>query len=416
MIVERIPSLSPLGGETSDLPSLMLRLSMARGLDEIMQVVRKGARLLTGADGVTFVLREGDKCFYAEEDAISPLWKGQRFPAETCISGWAMIHRQPAVIEDIYRDDRIPKEAYKLTFVHSLIMVPVRTEDPVAAIGAYWAHKRKPAAIEVELLQTIANAAAVAMTNVALVNSLQHAAEEARRQAAEAERARAELERANQHKSRFLASCSHDLRQPFQAMRLFHSVLAARADGKDREVVERLGEAMTHGEELLQSLLDVSIIESGLMRPAPQSFPLQEVFDRLGLMFAEQAQTSGLHLSIVPTARRVTSDPLFLARILGNLVSNALKYTKGGVVVGARGRGDGLTVEVWDNGQGIPSEHLDSIFEDFYQVDNPERDKRRGIGLGLGIVRRLAAALGHPVSVRSRPGTGSVFSVALARG
>ncbi|HVY79541.1 MAG TPA: GAF domain-containing protein, partial [Steroidobacteraceae bacterium] len=105
------------------LVTVVQKLSLARNLETVMAIVRRAARELTGADGATFVLREGDRCFYADEDAISPLWKGQRFPLEVCISGWAMLNRQPAVVEDIYADDRIPHDAYRPTFVKSLVMV-----------------------------------------------------------------------------------------------------------------------------------------------------------------------------------------------------------------------------------------------------------------------------------------------------
>ncbi|RYE59950.1 MAG: HD domain-containing protein [Hyphomicrobiales bacterium] len=158
---------------------LVLDLSMARGLDEIMAIVREYARPLVGADGITFVLRDGDQCHYADEDAISPLWKGQRFPATSCISGWAMMNRQLVVIENIYADDRIPHAAYRPTFVKSLVMVPVRIDDPVAAIGAYWARQRQPTDDELRILQRIANSAAVAMTNVALLEELVTSREEA---------------------------------------------------------------------------------------------------------------------------------------------------------------------------------------------------------------------------------------------
>lgn len=158
---------------------LTLQLSMARGTDEILAVVRKHVRPMIGADGVTFVFRDNGMCHYADEDAISPLWKGQRFPMQTCISGWAMINRQVVIIEDIYLDDRIPHDAYRPTFVNSLMMVPVQQEDPVAAIGCYWARKRRPTDDEIALMQRIANVAAVAMINVALFSSLVAAKEEA---------------------------------------------------------------------------------------------------------------------------------------------------------------------------------------------------------------------------------------------
>lgn len=158
---------------------LTLVLSMARGIDEILAAVRTFTRPLLGCDGITVVLREGNMCYYAEENAISPLWKGLRFPASTCISGWSMLNRQTVVIEDIYGDDRIPHIAYRPTFVRSMAMVPVRLEDPIAAIGAYWANRHRATEAELDLLTRVANTAAVAFTNVSLMASLVTAREEA---------------------------------------------------------------------------------------------------------------------------------------------------------------------------------------------------------------------------------------------
>ena len=119
------------------LVSVIKELSLTRDLAAIMAIVRRAARALSGADGATFVLRDGDCCYYADEEAIGPLWKGQRFPLQSCISGWAMIHQQPAVVEDIYSDARIPIDAYEPTFVRSVVMVPIRAMEPIGAIGAY---------------------------------------------------------------------------------------------------------------------------------------------------------------------------------------------------------------------------------------------------------------------------------------
>lgn len=138
-------------------------------------MVRGRARALSGADGITVVLRDGDFCHYLDEDAIGPLWKGRRFPLETCISGWAMLNGKTAVIPDIYVDDRIPHDAYRPTFVKSLVMTPVRAQDPLAAIGAYWRDNRTPTAHEVESLDAIARATATALENVRLLNSLESA-------------------------------------------------------------------------------------------------------------------------------------------------------------------------------------------------------------------------------------------------
>lgn len=148
-------------------------LSLARSLEQIMAVVRRSVRELLQADGTTFILRDGNQCFYADEDAIAPLWKGLRFPINTCIGGWVMDQRQSVAIEEIQGDERIPYEAYRQTFVKSLAMVPIRTLQPIGAIGAYWAELHLATAAEMKLLQAIADTTAVAMESVELYQALE---------------------------------------------------------------------------------------------------------------------------------------------------------------------------------------------------------------------------------------------------
>lgn len=155
------------------LVAVVQELSLAHDLASVMDIVRRAARDLTGADGATFVLRDGDQCYYAEENAVSPLWKGKRFPMSLCISGWAMLNRQSTVIEDIFADPRIPVEAYRPTFVRSLAMVPIRTRDPVGAIGNYWATPYRPTTEQVRILQALADVTAVAMENVRVYEELE---------------------------------------------------------------------------------------------------------------------------------------------------------------------------------------------------------------------------------------------------
>jgi hypothetical protein len=152
--------------QARELVAAIQQLSLCRSIGEIQRVVRTAARRLTGADGATFVFREGETCFYADENAISPLWKGRRFPIDSDISGWTMKNGRPAVIEDIYADDRIPHGVYRSTFVNSLAIVPIRTLDPVGAIGNYWSDRHQPTYREVELLQALADSTAVAMEAV----------------------------------------------------------------------------------------------------------------------------------------------------------------------------------------------------------------------------------------------------------
>lgn len=161
---------------TQDLERLALvvqDLSRARDVDAIVAIVRQAARTLAGSDGAAFVLRNGDLCHYVDEDAIAPLWKGKRFPLSTCISGWAMIHRQPVVIEDIYADERIPYDAYRPTFVKSLVIVPIRRQAPLGAIGCYWAHTHHATPEEVRLLGALADSTSVAMENVRVLAELE---------------------------------------------------------------------------------------------------------------------------------------------------------------------------------------------------------------------------------------------------
>lgn len=207
------PSEAPVvTGALERLVRAVTELASARTLDAIVEIVGHAARELTGADGATFVLRDrgGDQelCYYVDEDAIAPLWRGHKFPVDTCISGWAMLNREPAVIEDIYADDRIPHDAYRPTFVKSLVMVPVHTADPVAAIGNYWAEQRRPTATEVRLLQVLADSTAVALENVQVVSELETRVEERT----------AELAAANAELQRFAAVVAHDLKGPLDTL------------------------------------------------------------------------------------------------------------------------------------------------------------------------------------------------------
>ncbi|TWB42558.1 signal transduction histidine kinase [Nitrospirillum pindoramense] len=413
-------------GPAAGLIELVQALSFCRDMASVMALVRRAARTLSGADGVTIVLREGDLCHYVDEDAVGPLWKGRRFLLSTCISGWAMLNRQPAVIPDIYQDDRVPHDAYRPTFVKSLVMVPVRVDEPIAAIGAYWAAVRQPAPEEVALLQAVAHSTAVALTNVQLYESLDAALAESQARAEEAEKA-------NRAKSVFLAAISHDLRQPLQTMRLYHTMLSERATlgaaitgvatALDRKLIAGMGEALSSGEELLRALLDISVLDAGTVRVNPQRFSLENTLAGLVSAIRGDAEKAGVDIRLRPSAKagpqaalaEADTDPVLLKCILRNLLTNAVRYTpRGGrVLVSTRRRGDAMLVQVWDTGAGIAPDQLGAVFEDFVQLNNPERDRAKGLGLGLGIVRRMARLLGIPVTVRSLPGRGSVFSLVV---
>lgn len=389
-------------------------LSLARDVATIQAIVRVAARELTGADGAAFVLRDGDQCHYADEDAIGPLWKGQRFPMSNCVSGWAMLNRTMAVIEDIYRDDRIPHDAYRPTFVRSLAMVPIRLRDPLGAIGVYWKQRRRPTDEQLRLLQALADTTAVAMENVAVREQLE---ERVRSRTAEALAARDRAERADALKTRFLGAANHDLRQPLQALAAYLAAIA-RGDSLDvRAVAEKARGSVRSMGELLDALLDLDRLQSGAVQPMLADVPLARVAERAVDSSRLPAEGKGLALEVAGPDCTVRTDEALLTRILDNLVSNAVRYTEAGrVAVRWQADGDRVVVTVADTGIGIPAHALDRVFEEWYQLHNPGRDRARGLGLGLSIVRYLAQLLDHPLQVASRPGEGSTFSLTLPRG
>ena len=236
-----------------------------------------------------------------------------------------------------------------------------------------------------------------------------------------ADRTRA-LEVANESKTRFLAAASHDLRQPTAAIGLLVSLLRKQATEPEvKELTNMLDEAVTSMESLLVGLLDISRLDAGAVKPEFQSVRMQDVFQEVNIHEASAAAAKGLDLRFRLPKRNdgkqlmVLTDPMLLHSVLRNLVANAIRYTeRGGVLVAARRRGKHrLRIEVWDTGIGIAPDQIERVFEEFYQVSNASRDRSRGIGLGLAIVRRTAGVLGEKVTVRSQPGKGSVFAFEL---
>jgi signal transduction histidine kinase len=227
-----------------------------------------------------------------------------------------------------------------------------------------------------------------------------------------------EAERANVAKSRFLAAASHDLRQPLHAMALFISALKDKnRDAEVGAIVDRLAKSVESLEDLFHALLDISRLDAGTVRPELHTFPVQSLLDGIAGDFAAEAAEKDLRFRVVPCRAFVTSDRLLLDRIVRNLVANAIRYTQtGGVVIGCRRRRASVRIDIGDTGVGIASAHLPDIFQEFYQIDNPARDRSRGLGLGLAIVDRLSRLLNHAVSVRSIPGRGSVFSIEVPLG
>ena len=225
--------------------------------------------------------------------------------------------------------------------------------------------------------------------------------------------AKIDADRANKAKSLFLASASHDLRQPLNAMQMYIAALQSKV--KDKEIlriIEDINSVSISTARLLNALLDVSELEVGAIKPRFESFSVNNMLISIFQSFLPLAKDKGLNFRVVPSSLYVRSDPALLERILGNFMSNAIRYTnKGSVLIGCRKRGDKVVIEVWDTGCGISNDQMSLIYEDFYQIENKERDRGKGLGLGLALAKRLSESLEHKIVSKSTFGSGSCFSV-----
>lgn len=382
-------------------------LSLARDLDAIMEIVRRTARELTGADGASFVLRDGEFCYYADENAIAPLWKGQRFPLQTCISGWAMLHGQAAVIPDIYVDPRIPVDAYRPTFVKSLAMVPIRTEAPIGAIGNYWAKQRQPTADEVELLQALANTTAVAMENVQVYNELEKRVKDRT----------AELEAANRELETFSYAVSHDLNAPLRSIRGFTDIVlkncAGQLDETNRGLLEKVRSSGRQMTNLIEDLLKLAKFSRSPLQKKNVSLSqlAREIVERLSAASPEREVAVR-----IAEGMDVEGDPGLLQAALENLLSNAWKYTskleQTSIEFDSMPQPDGVRVYyVRDNGAGFDMESARNLFQPFQRMHS-EREFS-GTGVGLATVHRIIQRHGGKIWADSAVGQGATFFFTL---
>jgi signal transduction histidine kinase/CheY-like chemotaxis protein len=280
------------------------------------------------------------------------------------------------------------------------LLVPLLRSDRV--VGALVVCRKAPGAFApgtIDLLRTFAAQSVLAIQNARLF--------------AEIEDKRRQLELANSAKSRFLAMASHDLRQPLHALGLFVEHLRTPLEALERtKMIERVDAAVREMNEMFNSLLDISKLDAGVLMPKVVEFSIARLLQNVERTFDHATREKGLRLRVVRSGAWVRSDALLLERILLNLVSNAMRYTlRGGIIVGCRRRGEMLRIEVWDSGPGIPEDHRQSIFGEFFQLPTQERDRYGGLGLGLAIVDRLRRLLNHEIELTSTVGRGSRFTI-----
>lgn len=381
-------------------------LASARSLSEVTGIVRQAARRLTGADGATFILREEGRCYYVDEDAIGPLWAGQKFPMEACISGWAMLNARSVVIEDIYADDRIPHDAYRPTFVKSLAMVPIRTADPIGAIGNYWAHHHSATPDEVALLQALADSTAVALENVRIVSDLERLV---------AERT-AKLQRAYDELQLLASGVAHDLRQPLQTvsgyLELLERHLGDRVDTGAPEQLAAVRRGIDTIDHLSSALLAYGRAGSSPLLAVPVDLAalVGDVCDSLRRALDERSAV--VDVGPLPV---VEGDRTLLYQLFQNLIANALAYVPSDrqpeIRVTSHPRNAGWQITVADNGNGVLPAESETIFEPFQRGTTGH--EAPGSGLGLATCKRVAERHGGSIEVCKAPGGGSEFVVVL---
>jgi signal transduction histidine kinase len=313
--------------------------------------------------------------------------------------GRALLERQVIHVVD-GQDDPELHHAFKAGGYRTMMAVPLMRESVPIGVLVILRQARRPfTEREIELATTVADQAVIALENVRLFEALQASTRE--------------LDEANRAKSRFIAAASHDLRQPLHALGLFVARLQGRVKAAERSrIVEQIDASVAAMNELFNDLLDMSKLDSGVLTPNISEFPIAQLLERTESTFSATARKKGLSLRIVRNSAWVRSDFILLERILMNLVSNAVSYTaRGKVVVGCRLRGRHLRIDVFDRGPGIPEDEHISIFREFYQLGDPQRERQGGMGLGLAIVDRLCRLLKHEIDLASALGKGSRFSI-----
>jgi signal transduction histidine kinase len=383
-------------------------LSFARDLETVVVTARTAARALTGADGVSIVLRVGGECYYADEDAIAPLWKGSRFALEACVSGWVMTQDVAVVIPDIYADARVPHEVYRPTFVKSLAMVPVRAPEPIAAIGAYWADEHQATEDELGAMTLLADSIALALRNVQLYDELSRALSREKD-------ARLAAEAATASKDEFLAMVAHELRQPLHAclaaLRMMAAGSAIDSIEHVRSVIERQLTQMTR---LVEDLLDAARIVRGHVQLMLVVFDVRNAIERaadsLRALMAERQHE--LTLSLPEERVFVQADSARLEQVFSNLLTNAAKYTDPGgrITLSLTVDDNFANITVTDTGRGIAPTAIPRIFTLFARA----APDVRGFGVGLAATRRLVELHGGTIQARSDGiGRGAQFRVSL---
>lgn len=377
-------------------------LSFAQTWVQLTSVVKTAARNLAHADGTTFVLNEGTMCYYVDEDAVSPLWKGKRFPKESCISGWAMSNKKQAVIPNIFVDERIPLSAYEQTFVKSLVMTPVRQDDPVAAIGTYWAHHHDVSEEQARCLQALADITAVAVQNIEQMQNLEHLVEQRT----------LELAASRDELKQLAYVVSHELQEPLRSMSSDLRLLSVRY--KDRfgvEVTKLVSSAVSNGlraERMIDGLWMYARVDRHNLIVSETS--TEDAMNKALYRLSDPIEASGASITHT-NLPIVTANGIQLEYLFQELIENSIKFCreKPSIHVTAQRKNEHWFFSVEDNGRGFDMIDGSVIFAMFYRLDKSVP----GSGMGLAVCKRIVETHGGSLWAQSRKGEGSTFYFTL---
>jgi signal transduction histidine kinase len=401
-------------------------LSGARSLDDIVEILRSSARRIVGADGIAIVLRDGDQCHYIAEDAMEPLWAGQRFPAETCVSGWAMRHGETASIPDVFIDRRVPQDAYRQTFVRSMLMVPIGRPDAVAAVGAYWSDTGRPIASQISLLEALARAASTSLENGRLFSSLEslngELEQRVRERTAELESTQETLRQIQKMEivGQLTGNVAHDfnnLLSPIMAG--LDLVLAGRASA---DTVMRSASVAMEAAENAQTLVQRLLM---FARRQPLTRTAVDLADLLTNMRALLRSTIGprinLLIDLAGNLPAIHADRHQMELAVLNLVVNARDAMPqgGSLTLSAEAVDSNLPAQlapgtfvrltISDTGIGMDAATKASATEPFFTT----KPTGHGTGLGLSMVHGLTGQLGGALDIESQAGEGTKVNLWL---
>lgn len=383
------------------------KLSYLHDLESITDTVAEAARDLTGADGATFVLREDDKCYYVDERAISPLWKGKRFPVEMCISGWCMIHKKIVKIKDVFKDPRIPQDAYRPTFVRSLCMVPIRSESPIGAIGCYWSTEHEPSDVEVKLLKILANCSATALENLELRNAV------GRREAEKDSLTDRQRELEFQ-----LHSMAHDLKNPLSTMMGFAELLQCNPNLSPEKKENYASTILATGQRLNRQIEKMlALYRLSNKKICSRTVDLTKISHEVIDALRHQVSTERFEVSIESNMQAL-GEPDLVRNVIENLVSNAIKYSQKkkltSIVIGISSLNETeIVFFVRDQGAGFDPAKAGDLFRPLTRLH--EQAMFKGTGLGLASVARIIQGHGGRAWAESRLGEGATFFFSLPR-